>query len=76
MNECDPNPCLNGAVCENDVNKFICHCLSSYTGPRCELEVDACASSPCQHNGQCMNYMGNHKCICPPEWTGKNKKAI
>lgn len=26
MNECDSAPCLNGAVCQNDVNSYDCFC--------------------------------------------------
>lgn len=26
LNECDSAPCLNGAVCQNDVNRYDCFC--------------------------------------------------
>ena len=31
-NECVSNPCLNDAVCVDDVNKFSCECKPGFTG--------------------------------------------
>ena len=35
-NECDPNPCLNGATCIDGVNTYTCNCPAGYTGVNCE----------------------------------------
>ena len=26
IDDCQNEPCLNGATCEDDVNKYVCHC--------------------------------------------------
>lgn len=36
VDECQSNPCLNGATCLDGVNSFTCVCLPSYTGDLCE----------------------------------------
>lgn len=36
VDECQSNPCLNGATCLDGVNSFTCLCLPSYAGHLCE----------------------------------------
>ena len=35
IDNCDPNPCMNGGVCEDLINDYICQCSSGYTGRNC-----------------------------------------
>ena len=35
---CDPNPCLNGGTCTDDVNSDSCMCATGYTGMNCQKE--------------------------------------
>ena len=39
-NECEALPCLNGGVCVDSVEKFVCQCITegpvTYMGERCE----------------------------------------
>ena len=37
IDECNPNPCQNGAVCEDLINDFYCPCLAGYTGKKCSV---------------------------------------
>lgn len=37
---CQSNPCLNGGTCNNNGKSFTCTCLATYTGRRCESEVN------------------------------------
>ena len=38
INECDSQPCLNGATCNNTqpANTYFCHCVAGYDGIVCE----------------------------------------
>lgn len=36
IDECQSNPCRNGATCVDGINTFICLCLPSYVGALCE----------------------------------------
>lgn len=54
VDECQSNPCLNGATCLDGVNSFSCLCLPSYTGELCEqgqlhLRMTKC----CCHTEKC-----------------------
>lgn len=32
INECSSDPCLNGGVCEDLINDYLCHCPLGYFG--------------------------------------------
>ena len=36
INECASNPCLNGATCVDQVNRYTCNCVPGYTGTNCQ----------------------------------------
>ena len=36
INECDSNPCQNGATCTDHVNSYNCTCAPGYEGANCE----------------------------------------
>ena len=40
INECDSNPCQNGATCANEVNKYTCSCAAGYTDINCDTCVN------------------------------------
>ena len=35
-NECESNPCVNGGVCNDEVNWFRCDCPNGLAQPNCE----------------------------------------
>ena len=36
INECSTSPCVNGAMCNDDVDGYTCSCVAGYTGTQCE----------------------------------------
>ena len=36
INECESNPCKNGATCNNNINSYSCTCVAGYIGTNCE----------------------------------------
>jgi len=36
IDDCDPNPCLNGGTCTDGVDDYACSCIDGYTGTNCE----------------------------------------
>ncbi|XP_055363642.1 sushi, nidogen and EGF-like domain-containing protein 1 isoform X2 [Betta splendens] len=67
-------PCLNGGQCIDDCIKgnpsFTCSCLAGFTGRRCQINVNECASHPCQNGGTCTDQINSFICQCPPGYTG------
>ncbi|WAQ94333.1 FBP1-like protein [Mya arenaria] len=70
INECASSPCLNGGLCEDRINSYICHCVPGLTGDRCQSDVNHCLSQPCSNNGVCLDGLNNFTCVCRPGFTG------
>lgn len=45
MDECNSNPCLNGATCTDNVASFTCTCPIGFTGKLCETNINDCEVS-------------------------------
>ena len=39
IDDCSPNPCLNGAKCFDELNAFSCACAQGFEGKRCETSM-------------------------------------
>ena len=37
QDDCDPNPCQNGGICQDGINSHTCNCASGYDGDNCEI---------------------------------------
>lgn len=36
IDDCETNPCQNGGICVDQVNAFVCICISGWTGTICD----------------------------------------
>ncbi|KAL8590103.1 hypothetical protein ACOMHN_034334 [Nucella lapillus] len=69
---CLHQPCLNGGVCVDRANDFVCHCVAGFVGNTCGINVDDCEMSPCANGGHCTDMVNDFLCACRPGWTGKD----
>jgi hypothetical protein len=84
INECDPSPCLNGAVCTQTSDGvtelptfYHCECADGYTGTNCEEDINECDADPCLNSGVCTQtsdgttlMIGEYHCECVQGFTG------
>ena len=58
VNDCDPNPCLNGGTCTDQGSSFYCVCAQGWSGSTCNSYLDGCnyhsygdgtTCTPCPH---------------------------
>jgi hypothetical protein len=61
-----PVACLNGGSCW--ANK--CCCPPTFTGPRCEIFINYCASNPCKNGGSCQTNQYGFTCQCKDGFSG------
>lgn len=68
IDDCDPNPCLNGGTCtDRGANDFFCTCAAGYEGGTCQELV---CSTRCQNGGTCTVVNGNVTCVCVDGFEG------
>lgn len=70
INECDSDPCQNGAKCKDLIGSYSCECPKGFQGQNCELNVDDCQPNPCQNGGTCHDLVDSFLCSCPPGTLG------
>ncbi|XP_044740905.1 agrin-like isoform X2 [Chrysoperla carnea] len=74
-NYCSKLPCKNGGTCfsiPNNHRRYVCNCLSNYTGEHCETHISPCASNPCLNGGICEVLPNDqYYCKCLPGHTGE-----
>ena len=68
INECDSDPCLNGALCQESTipGQCVCLCPPFYTGKSCHQHYNPCdpLTDPCRNNSTCLSLVdGNHYCM-------------
>uniref|UniRef100_A0A8C0GY29 Neurogenic locus notch homolog protein 2 n=1 Tax=Chelonoidis abingdonii TaxID=106734 RepID=A0A8C0GY29_CHEAB len=71
IDACMSQPCANGSTCITSGSGFSCTCLAGYTGPKCEIDLNECATpGQCQNGGTCHNLPGSYQCQCKPGFRG------
>ena len=54
----------------NTEGSFRCDCAVGFSGSRCEININECASNPCLNEATCLDEIGGYRCICMPGYTG------
>lgn len=70
MDPCNPNPCLNGAICASSSGRFSCACAPGFEGTRCEVNIDECRTMPCLNGGSCVDGVNSYRCDCAAGFEG------
>jgi len=68
--DCTPDPCENGATCNDQLNGFTCSCVEGFEGTMCETNHNDCSPYPCGNGGTCIDLVNGYQCDCIPGWTG------
>lgn len=80
VNECEPNPCGENAVCKDTVGSYVCACKEDYTGDPFKgcTDIDECATleKPCGTHAICENAVPGYNCICPQGYQAKPKPEV
>ncbi|NXO35180.1 CRUM1 protein, partial [Locustella ochotensis] len=75
INECEEGPCKNGAVCEDGIADYSCHCVPgqdgvTWGGKNCSVQLTGCRTHDCQNGALCIpTYQAEshgHLCQCQP----------
>ena len=71
INECLSNPCQNEGSCEDQINKYICRCPSTWEGSSCEKGMYIFSGADLQtiENGGCFPFRSLHGSMIPTKNT-------
>ena len=67
---CPEGMCDHGGLCLAVHHRPKCFCPAGFTGARCEVNVDECASQPCYNGGTCEDSAQGYRCLCLAGYTG------
>ena len=66
IDDCSPNPCLNGGTCTDGINDYTCECVAGFTGRNCSINIDDCSPNPCLNGGTCTDGINDNIDDCIP----------
>lgn len=69
---CGEGACQHGGLCVPMGHGVQCFCPAGFSGKRCEIDIDECASQPCYNGGSCSDLPQGYRCECPPGYSGIN----
>lgn len=81
INECDSDPCQNGATCTDGANFYTCRCPAPAPGEEpwggrdCQVRLVGCRRHRCQHGAGCVPLLRDsgeqgYSCVCSSGWAG------
>lgn len=80
VDECESEPCRNGARCEDGINDYMCYCPHPardqlpWGGRDCDVVLTGCVSDPCLNSATCWPSLHGeehrHTCTCPSGYHG------
>jgi len=66
--------CQNEGTCHDQGSSWRCECPETWTGRKCEIDVDECQvaakAGMCGDHGDCKNLPGSFECACHAGWKG------
>ena len=67
-------PCENGGICRSAPGGgYQCSCPDTWTGDKCQNDVDECSmSTRCKNGGTCRNSEGSYQCQCVAGYGGRH----
>ena len=73
IDDCEPNPCMNGGDCIDLVIGYRCVCQLPFSGPNCSTQLTPCQHHRCRNGAQCLpdERYTDYTCRCPPGFTGQ-----
>jgi Notch-like protein len=80
IDECgiSPDGCLNNGTCNDGVNKYMCTCVTGFSGDRCKdvpdfcEKQDPCRTGICYNNYDTFDYM----CKCEDPYRNGEKQIL
>uniref|UniRef100_A0A182Y3Y1 Notch n=1 Tax=Anopheles stephensi TaxID=30069 RepID=A0A182Y3Y1_ANOST len=69
---CNENSCQHGGLCVPLGHDIHCFCPAGFSGTRCEIDIDECASQPCYNGGTCKDLPQGYECRCARGYSGIN----
>ena len=73
IDECEPEPCLNGGRCDDGINEYACDCDDTgFEGQHCEVNIDECAWGKCVNNATCEDAVNAYVCHCHEGYEGQD----
>ena len=73
INECESDPCSNGATCVDTQRGYHCVCPAGFTGPDCDIDIDECfGNNVCLNNATCVDMENDFECHCQVGFEGEN----
>lgn len=77
IDECESDPCQNGATCVDQVASYNCQCAPGFRGSECAEEIDECLElDACANGATCEDRIADYLCTCTSDFGGRNCSVL